>query len=137
MAQYRCEPLAQAHRRLLQQFYRIHGSAMRPSGEAQLWVARKPQIIAGLSLAPVADGHWLTGLFVDPAHRGRGIARALVDAAQAHGQGPTWLFCAPDLQRFYEGMGFAAACALPEALNNRLQRYQRSKTLVALHRPGL
>ncbi|WP_028694847.1 GNAT family N-acetyltransferase [Pseudomonas cremoricolorata] len=136
MAHYRYEPLAQAHRRLLQQFYRAHGSAMRPSGEAQLWVARGPQIIAGLSLAALAEGHWLTGLFVDPARRGQGIARALIGAAQAHSQGPTWLFCDPDLQGFYEGLGFAMAGTLPEALNSRLQRYQRSKALVALHHPG-
>lgn len=108
---------------------------MRPSGEAQLWVARGPQIIAGLSLMPVAGGHWLSGLFVDPARRGQGIARALIDAAQAHNPEPVWLFCAPDLQCFYEGMGFTEACALPEALSGRLQRYQRSKALVALQRP--
>lgn len=107
---------------------------MRAAGEGQLWVARAPGIIAGLSLSAVGDGCWLTGLFVDPQRRSQGIAGRLVEAALAQAGGPTWLFCHPDLAAFYHRLGFDTARYLPEALAGRLQRYQRSKRLVALQR---
>lgn len=124
--------LADTLRPLLNKFYRAHNSPMRAAGEGQSWVAKRGAIIAGLSLTPVAQGHWLTGLFVDPAHRGQGIAARLVE--QAHGQlpSPVWLFCHPDLQALYERMGFATAPALPQALADRLARYRRSKSLIAM-----
>lgn len=89
-------------------------------------------IIAGLNLTPIAQGHWLTGLLVDPAHRGQGIAAMLVERARAQLPGPLWLFCHPDLQALYERMGFATAPALPQALADRLERYRRSKSLIAM-----
>ncbi|MEG0636744.1 MAG: GNAT family N-acetyltransferase, partial [Pseudomonas sp.] len=58
----------------------------------------------------------------------------LVDAALAQVTGPTWLFCHPDLVPFYQRLGFDTAVTLPEPLAARLQRYQRSKRLVALAR---
>ena len=105
---------------------------MRAASDAELWVARRPGIIAGLSLSKVGEGFWLTGLFVDPQQRGLGVAGQLVEAALAQADGPTWLFCHPDLAPFYQRLGFDQARHLPEALAGRLQRYQRSKRLVAL-----
>lgn len=105
---------------------------MRAAGEGQSWVAKRGAIIAGLNLTPIAQGHWLTGLFVDPAHRGQGIATMLVERARAQLPGSLWLFCHPDLQALYERMGFAAAPALPQALADRLERYRRSKSLIAM-----
>lgn len=107
---------------------------MRAAGNGQLWVARAPGIIAGLSLSPVDNGFWLTGLLVAPQHRGQGVAGRLIEAALAQAGGPTWLFCHPDLAAFYQRLGFATAGHLPQALAGRLQRYQRSKRLVALQR---
>lgn len=107
---------------------------MRAAGDAELWVARGPGIIAGLSLSPVGDGFWLSGLFVDPQRRSQGVAGRLVEAALAQAGGPTWLFCHPDLAPFYQRLGFDIAQQLPQALAGRLQRYQRSKRLVALQR---
>ncbi|MGY4526240.1 GNAT superfamily N-acetyltransferase [Pseudomonas sp. TE21394] len=115
-------------------FYRQHGSRMRAVSEGQLWVARAPGIIAGLSLSAVGDGCWLTGLFVDPQRRSQGVAGRLVEAALGRAAGPTWLFCHPDLAAFYRRLGFDPPGYLPEALAGRLQRYQRSKRLVALQR---
>lgn len=74
---------------------------MRATGDAALWVARGPGIIAGLSLSSVGEGFWLTGLFVDPQRRSQGVAARLVEAALAQADGPTWLFCHPDLVPFY------------------------------------
>ena len=107
---------------------------MRAASDAELWVARAPGIIAGLSLSAVGEGLWLTGLFVDPQLRGQGVAGRLIDAALQHAGGPTWLFCHPDLAPFYQRLGFHMAGQLPETLASRLQRYQRSKRLVALQR---
>ena len=107
---------------------------MRAASDAQLWVARAPGIIAGLSLSPVGDGYWLTGLFVDPQQRNKGVAGRLIEAALEQANGPTWLFCHPDLVPFYQRLGFHMAGRLPESLASRLLRYQRSKRLVALER---
>lgn len=119
-------------RPLLNKFYRAHQSPMR-AGEGELWIAKQDTIIAGLSLTPVAQGHWLTGLFVAPSHRGQGIATTLVARARAQkSPAPLWLFCHPDLQALYARMGFVAEPALPQALADRLARYRRSKNLIAM-----
>ncbi|AMB85492.1 GNAT family acetyltransferase [Pseudomonas agarici] len=122
------EPL----RPLLNKFYRAHNSSMRSAGNGQLWVARHQEIIAGLCLTPVAEGCWLTGLLVDPRWRGQGIASALIARARREAKGPVWLLCHPHLQGFYARLGFSPAQALPQALEDRLARYSRSKPLVAL-----
>ncbi len=107
---------------------------MRAASDAELWVARAPGIIAGLSLSAVGEGFWLTGLFVAPQRRNQGVAARLVEAALAQVDGPVWLFCHPDLMPFYQRLGFDLAQQLPEALASRLLRYQRNKRLVALQR---
>ena len=119
---------------LLNKFYRSHQSSMKASKEAQLWVARQDQIVAGLCLRPMANGYWLTGLFVDPAVRGQGIAAALVNAAISSCEGTVWLFCDPELQGFYEKLGFSLDVELPHALHERLVRYQRNKAMIAMGR---
>jgi len=129
-----CSELSDTERRLLDHFYRQHGSPMRAARDAALWVARASGIIAGMSLNAVGDGYWLTGLFVAPPQRGQGVAGRLIDSALAQAAGPTWLFCHPDLVPFYQRQGFDDAQTLPEPLVARLQRYQRSKRLVALVR---
>ncbi|WP_025126867.1 GNAT family N-acetyltransferase [Pseudomonas sp. PH1b] len=124
--------LAEASRPLLNKFYRQHRSPMRAGAEGQLWVARNPQIIAGMSLTPVAQGHWLTGLFVAPTCRGQGLATQLVAQARNQVEGPVWLFCHPDLKDLYQAMGFFCDPVLPPALVERLARYRRSKPLLAM-----
>jgi len=124
--------LADAERPLLNKFYRQHQSSMRASSDGQLWVARSTEIIAGMSLSPVAEGYWLTGLFVAPACRGQGLAATLVEQARQTVAGPVWLFCHPDLEALYRSMGFAIAGQLPQPLNDRLTRYRRSKPLLAM-----
>ncbi|WP_369987653.1 GNAT family N-acetyltransferase [Pseudomonas xanthosomatis] len=121
-------------RRLLEQFYRQHGSRMRAAGEGVQWVARSGEIVGGLNLVPVAGGHWLTGLFVAPSQRGLRVGSQLIEAALQATPGPVWLFCEPQLAPFYARLGFSNAERLPEALASRLARYQRSKPLVALVR---
>lgn len=118
---------------LMNKFYRAHQSSMKASKDAQLWVAREQEIVAALCLRSAANGYWLTGLFVAPDMRGRGIARSLVDAAVSSTEGaPVWLFCDPELQGFYEGIGFGMADDLPQVLFERLIRYQRNKAMIAM-----
>lgn len=134
MTPLRCSPLGSHERKLLDHFYRQHGSRMRAAADGEGWVARAQTIVGGLSLSPVADGRWLTGLFVAPEWRGQRAASQLIEAALAAVSGPTWLFCHPQLQAFYLRQAFSLTDELPEALASRLARYQRSKSLVAMVR---
>jgi GNAT superfamily N-acetyltransferase len=117
---------------LLNKFYRAHGSSMKALKGGQLWVARDAEIVAGLCLTPVVGGHWLTGLFVDPAYRGQGLAARLVLRAVQPVEGTVWLFCHPDLQGVYDRMGFTQETLLPQSLSERLVRYKRNKPLIAM-----
>lgn len=117
---------------LMNKFYRAHQSSMKAVRDAQLWVARQEHIVAALCLRPVSGGHWLTGLFVDPAYREQGIAARLIAEAIKGVEEPVWLFCHPDLRGFYERRGFSFDPALPYAMAERLSRYARSKPMIAM-----
>ncbi|GCA56750.1 hypothetical protein PSCT_02958 [Pseudomonas sp. SCT] len=117
---------------LLAKFYRAHNSRNRIRTEAVCWVAKRGDIVGGLCLTPVEEGQFLTGLLVTPTERNRGIGAQLVRNAVASSAGPVWLFCKPELVDFYSRLGFSVANRLPAALADRLTRYRRSKTLVAL-----
>lgn len=129
-----CTLLPSPQRRLLEQLYRQHGSRMRTAGDGQQWVARANEIVGGLNLTPVAEGYWLTGLFVAPQCRGQQVASRLIEAALMANPAPVWLFCDPQLAAFYARLGFSSTQHLPEALASRLARYQRSKPLLAMQR---
>lgn len=123
---------------LMNKFYRSHQSSMKAVREAQLWVARRGEIVGALCLRPVAGGHWLTGLLVDPGCREQGIAAQLIAAAVQDVSEPVWLFCHPDLREFYERRGFTFDPALPQAMAERLSRYARSKPMIAMElRPSI
>lgn len=124
--------LSKAHQPLLVRFYRSHNSRNRVRHEATCWIARRGDIVAGLCLTPVAQGHFLTGLLVAPAERNRGVGAQLVREALASVQGPVWLFCKPELRDFYAALGFTVTDHLPETLADRLARYRQNKTLIAL-----
>ena len=120
-------------RPLIDKFYRCHRSPMRSQASDEIWVAEQAhEIVATLSLRAVTGGQWLTGLFVAPALRGQGVAATLLENALAEHPEAVWLFCHPDLQRFYQRRGFAAGQPLPAELAERLARYQRSKSLISL-----
>ena len=119
---------------LMNKFYRRHQSSMKAVRDAQLWVGKRDEIVAGLCLRPMAEGLWLTGLLVDPACRGQGVAAALMAHALATVTQPVWLLCHSDLREFYQGNGFSAGPQLPYALAERLLRYSRSKPMIAMGR---
>lgn len=126
--------LPEACKPLLNKFYKAHKSPMRPVNEAQLWVAKQQDIVGALCLSTVADGHWLTGLFVAPSLRGQSIASDLIREVLAQTANPVWLFCHPDLLGFYQRAGFEPDSALPQALAERFARYSRTKPLIAMSR---
>jgi len=117
---------------LMNKFYRAHQSPMKAVRDAQLWVARREDIVAALCLRRVSGGHWLTGLFVDPACREQGVAAALIAAAVKGLDAPVWLYCHPDLRGFYERRGFTGDPQMPYAMVERLSRYARSKPMIAM-----
>ena len=124
--------LVDAQRTLLDKFYRTHGSRMKVSALAICWVVGRPEIKAGLCLTAVEHGHWLTGLLVAPEQRNRGLASALVRHAISTVEGPVWLFCKPQLEPFYQRLGFASCNHMPDILMQRLERYRRTKQLIAM-----
>ncbi len=129
------ERLSALQHPLLNKFYRSHASRMRANPEAEAWVVRNPEIIAGLCLTAITEGYWLTGLFVAPEHRKHRVAQYLLQHTQrAHSSSPIWLFCHPDLIGFYQHTGFRITEQLPDQLKNRLSCYQKHKNLVAMHR---
>ncbi|WP_411386698.1 GNAT family N-acetyltransferase [Pseudomonas sp. MPB03] len=117
---------------LMNKFYRAHQSSMKAVRDAQLWVARRDEIVAALCLRPVSGGHWLTGLFVAPTYRVQGIGARLIAEAVKDLDEPVWLFCHPDLRGFYERRGFSFDPELPYAMAERLSRYARSKPMIAM-----
>lgn len=119
-------------RQLLNKFYRAHRSRMRVPADARCWVIGFADIIGGLCLSRVAEGHWLTGLMVAPSQRNKGLAKRLVTQALTSCNGPVWLLCEPKLRDFYQPLGFDEPTVLPDTLKSRLQRYSRNKTLIAL-----
>ncbi|QJI39129.1 GNAT family N-acetyltransferase [Pseudomonas sp. ADAK13] len=117
---------------LLNKFYRSHHSPMKAFKGGQLWVAKGSEIVAGLCLTPVVGGQWLTGLFVDPALRGQGLAARLIRASVSRVDGTVWLLCHPELEGFYQRLGFTQDTLLPQSLSERLVRYKRNKPMIAM-----
>lgn len=126
------EPLAEPLWPLLNKFYRQHNSPMKALKGGRLWVARDREIVAGLCLTPVVGGQWLTGVFVDPAYRGQGLAARLILQAASDREGSVWLLCHPDLEGVYGRMGFTQDTVLPQSLSERLGRYKRNKPMIAM-----
>ena len=132
MPDLQIELLAEPLWPLLNKFYRHHNSPMKALKDGRLWVARDGEIVAGLCLTPVVGGQWLTGVFVDPAYRGQGLAARLIDDAVADAEGTVWLLCHPDLEGLYQRMGFSQDTPLPQSLSERLVRYKRNKPMIAM-----
>ena len=132
MPELHIEPLAEPLWPLLNKFYRSHNSPMKAQKGGRLWVARDSEIVAGLCLTQVVDGQFLTGVFVDPAYRGQGLAARLIRQAVAEVDGTVWLLCHPDLEGLYQRIGFSQDTVLPQSLSERLVRYKRNKPMIAM-----
>ena len=80
-----------------------------------LWVAEdeKGRIVGAVALKRHPDCFELCALGVEPASRGRGVARALVEALMAGAPGPVHL--ATVIPRFFESCGFERTFIVPRA----------------------
>ena len=63
----------------------VYAACLQPTGTANTWVAEIDGVTAGFSTARIAERD-IWALFVDPAHEGCSVGRALLDRAVA------WLF---------------------------------------------
>ncbi len=69
--------------------------------------------IAGVArVTEVGKTRTVDDVYVVPAFRRRGVARALLEQAAS----PVWLICDEDMVAFYEHLGFERADALPTEL---------------------
>ncbi|GGE45078.1 N-acetyltransferase [Halopseudomonas oceani] len=121
---------------LVNRLYRQYQRGMKARGDQHVWVARNPQITASLCLQPIEQCWWLTGLLVAPGERGKRLASQLLQTVRAHYQNDIWLFCNPALAPLYSLNGFQPSDMAPAPLRDRLARYQRSKSLIAMVNPG-
>ena len=75
-------------------------------------------------LRPHSDGSKeLSSLVVTPEHRGRGIGGQIVQALLSGQTGPIYLFCEPDLERYYARYRF-----------QRVEPRELPKSLARMHR---
>ncbi len=119
---------------LLNKFYKSHHASLRANKKTQAWVlTTNQQWLAALNLAPCSAGAFLGGVFVPPALRSQGLAKELIKRVHAQTEQTLWLFCAPELSHLYSDCGFSRCQDLPADLKERLQRYQRHKSLIAMH----
>jgi N-acetylglutamate synthase-like GNAT family acetyltransferase len=89
----------------------VHAARINPTGLKwpRFMVAENllGQVIACAQIKPHRDGsHELASLVVDPAFRGRGIARSLVEHLTGTHTGELYLMCRSSLRNFYEKLGF-------------------------------
>ncbi|MDY0206365.1 MAG: GNAT family N-acetyltransferase [Pseudomonas sp.] len=133
LTQFTAQCLTKEQQPLLRKFYRNHNSPMRITQQADAWIVRSSEIVAGACLSPVDQGYWLTSLFTAPGYRKQGAARFLIQQLQlSYQDSHIWLLCHPDLSGFYSKLGFRQTQDLPEALSSRLKRYQQHKQLIAM-----
>lgn len=82
--------------------------------DARLWIAEDAGRVVGLiTLQDHPDCLELCALGVDPGHRGKGTAKALVEALMAEAPGPVHL--ATVIPGFFEACGFRVAAEVPAA----------------------
>jgi GNAT superfamily N-acetyltransferase len=91
--------------------------AFRPGRKG--WVVEADGRVIGVSIADAADGS-IFGLFVLPGYEGRGLGRALLEAAVdwlwEQGADRVWLSTAPGTRadEFYRRLGWQAAGTTPK-----------------------
>lgn len=112
------------------QFYKRVNKRLKAGPDETVWTASLGHgMVAALRLRPLVGGQQLlTGLFVEPSYRCRGVALTLLQAARKDfNSAGCYLFCEPQLKQLYTAVGFEQTlkAEMPDALVGRWQAYQR------------
>lgn len=118
---------------LVNRFYQAENSPHRAGRHELVLVAyEESQILAALRVKLVKHHQLVTGLVVTPAHRRRGLARALLKQLcqmPRESNNPYYAFIEPYLWPLYQGCGFkhSQQAMLPELLLAQLKSLQKNK----------
>jgi ribosomal protein S18 acetylase RimI-like enzyme len=108
----------------------------RPGPQAERELTGRPGLVASASITRATSPKFshrarVWGVFVEPAHRGRGLGRALMQAAVTHAR--SWQRVefldlsvsadSPEAQRLYESFGFVMWGREPEVTEHDGRRY--------------
>jgi len=85
----------------------------------ELWVAEEGRIVGIVALKKRPDCLELCALGVESAHRGKGVARALVEVLMAAAPGPVHL--ATVIPEFFGACGFERTADVPQTFIDRRQ----------------
>ncbi len=123
---------------LANKFYRSHNFRGKARRHDPCLVIRdgKNQIIACGSLRKLTDSQLLTGVAVAENHRGRGVARLLLEHMAEACDDHTFTFPYQHLVPFYESLGYAevSEIGLPSAIIDRFHTYQKQgRDIVLMH----
>ncbi|WP_119393852.1 GNAT family N-acetyltransferase [Salinibius halmophilus] len=119
---------------MARKFYQQHNKSMRPRGSDQVWVAvANNQVVGAVRQRYIGPHALLTGLFVAPTWRGKGIGGMLCQALSAQQTGPLFLFCQPSLIPYYQPLGFDIEPTPPAEVADKLQRL--NKGLQCMRKP--
>jgi len=110
----------------------IHLVGINPTGldwrRFVLAVDQHDRLAGCAQVKPHGDGtRELASLAVQPAYRGQGVARRLIEYLLAHHPPPLYLTCRSRLQPFYEKFGFRVVS--PQELTPYFRRILRLVTL--------
>jgi N-acetylglutamate synthase-like GNAT family acetyltransferase len=109
MPPFRIQAALEEHAAVIQRL--VVASSINPTGldwqRFLLAVDETGKLIGCGQIKPHSDGSQeLASIAVEPAWRGRGIARALIERLIAQADGPLYLMCQSSLGPLYEKFGF-------------------------------
>jgi len=119
---------------LVNEFYKqVYKKGVAKRSE-QVFVLRDQKILCAARLKEVQGALLLTGVACLPAMRGQGLASLLINKLLNLQTEMIYCFPYPDLQGFYEKLGFKLyqQVKLPEALAMQYQAYNKRKPLLCM-----
>lgn len=121
---------------LANKFYRSHNLRGKARRHDPCMVIRDGdrQIVACGSLRKLTDSQLLTGVAVIESHRGRGVARLLLEHMAEAYDDSTFTFPYVHLVPFYQSLGYVETeeNGLPSAIVDRFHTYQKQGRDIAL-----
>ena len=137
MSNIRFHPLEPLRFPLINRFYKSYYPAGKAKKDEIIWVGENTSgIICSARFKQFDQYQLLTGMLVHPEHRGRGIGKQLLSAANEQLSSlPCFCFAFSHLEQMYQNAGFVVLTdsELPASLASRICRYRQSgKILTAM-----